>query len=83
MATIINLIVTASITCYTYQHGATDVKISAELDEQYIQSIIVPGLQDTALVPLDNLAILKATCIKFVYMLRDQIPDDSLRITIL
>ena len=48
MATIINLIVTASITCYTYQHGATDVKISAELDEQYIQSIIVPGLQDTA-----------------------------------
>ena len=76
MATIINLIITASITCYTYQHGATDTKISAELLEQYIQSIIVPELQVTAEMPLDNLAILKSTCIKFVYMFRNQIPDN-------
>ena len=27
-------------------------------------------------VPLDNLAVLKATCIKFVYMFRNQIPDN-------
>lgn len=44
MATVINLIITASISCYTYQHGATDVRISAELLEQYITQLIVPEL---------------------------------------
>ena len=44
MATVINLIITASISCYTYQHGATDVRISTELLEQYITQLIVPEL---------------------------------------
>ncbi len=75
MTTIINLIITASITCYTYQHGATDVRIPIELLEQYIQGIIVPELQLSEQNPIDNLQVLKATCIKFVYMFRNQIPD--------
>jgi hypothetical protein len=45
MATVINLIITASISSYTYQHGATDVRISSELLESYIQQLIVPELQ--------------------------------------
>ena len=36
MATVINLIITASIGIYTYQHGATEVRISNELLETYI-----------------------------------------------
>ena len=45
MATVINLIITACISCYTYQHGATDVRVSAELLESYIIQLIVPELQ--------------------------------------
>ena len=30
MATLINLIITASIGCYTYLHGATDVRIGGD-----------------------------------------------------
>lgn len=26
--------------------------------------------------PLDNLPVLKSTCIKFVYMFRNQVPDN-------
>ena len=45
MVTVINLIITASVTNYTYMHGATDVRISSELLESYITSLIVPELQ--------------------------------------
>ena len=50
MATLINLIITASISCYTYAHGATEVRINQEQLENYIQTLIVPELQvaDTA-----------------------------------
>lgn len=75
MATVINLIITASIGTYTYQHGATDIRISPELLESYIQQLIVPELQIVQGVSIDNLSIVKATCIKFVYMFRNQIPD--------
>lgn len=71
MATVINLIITASISCYTYQHGATDVRISNELLESYITQLIVPELQVQEGQSIDNLAILKSTCIKFVYMFRN------------
>jgi len=37
MVTIINLIITASISCYTYQHGATEVRLAPELFESYLQ----------------------------------------------
>ena len=45
MATVINLIITAGVTNYTYMHGATDVRITSELLEQYITQLIVPELQ--------------------------------------
>ena len=76
MATIINLLITASISCYTYTHGATDVRITNELLENYITQLIVPELQVPEGQSIDNLPILKATCIKFVYMFRNQIPDN-------
>ena len=76
MATVLNLIITASISCYTYSHGATEVRIGSDLLESYIQQLVVPELQLQPNVPLDNLPILKSTCIKFVYMFRNQIPDN-------
>ena len=76
MATVINLIITTSISCYTYQHGATDTRITAELLESYITQLIVPELQIQQGVSIDNLPVLKSTCIKFVYMFRNQIPDN-------
>jgi len=76
MATIINLIITASINCYTYQHGATEVRITPQLLETYLSELIVRELQIEAQSPMDALPVLKATCIKFVYMFRNQIPDN-------
>ena len=76
MVTIINLIITACISTYTYQHGATEVRINPELLEQYIQQLIVPELQLENEAALDNLPILKSTCIKFVYFFRNQIPEN-------
>ena len=76
MATIINLIITASISCYTYMHGATEVRICTELLETYLQQLVVPELQVQESNPLDNLPVLKSTCIKFVYMFRNQVPDN-------
>ena len=71
MVTVINLIITASISCYTYQHGATEVRISAELLESYITQLMVPELQVPQGASIDTLPVLKATCIKFVYMFRN------------
>lgn len=45
MATVVNLIITAGITCYTYQHGATEVRLSGDLLRSYITGLIVPELQ--------------------------------------
>ena len=82
MATVVNLIITASISCYTYQHGASSIRITPEMLEQYITQLIVPELQIQQLQDgsssLDNLPILKSTCIKFVYMFRNQIPEHFL-----
>ena len=76
MVVVINLIITAGIGTYTYQHGANDIRVSPELLVNYIQSLIVPELQMVEGQSIDNLAIVKATCIKFVYMFRNQIPDE-------
>ncbi len=53
---------------YTYRHGATELQISSEMFETYLQQLIIPELQETQ---IDNLPMLKATCIKFVYMFRN------------
>ena len=45
MVTVLNLIITAGIGTYTYQHGANDIRIPPELLEGYIQQLIVPELQ--------------------------------------
>ena len=70
--TVLNLIITASITNYTYKSGAENLNISNELLTQYIQQLVVPELTEEK---FDNLKLLKATCIKFVYMFRNQIAD--------
>jgi hypothetical protein len=66
-------LITASISSYTYRNGATDLKIPEETLFQYIEQLVYPELVED---DFENLPLLKATCIKFVYMFRNQIPDE-------
>jgi hypothetical protein len=70
--TVLNLIITASISQYTYRAGAEQVQISFEQLASYLESLVLPELQEAK---IDHLPILKATCLKFVYMFRNQLPD--------
>ena len=69
----LNLIITASISIYTYTHGATELLIDQSLLGNYLQQLVIPELQAAPGQDIDDLPILKATCIKFVYMFRNQI----------
>lgn len=53
------------------------MKISEESLFGYIQNLILPELQEEE---VDKLNLLKATCIKFVYMFRNQIPDEHVQL---
>jgi hypothetical protein len=44
--TLVNLLITASMGNYTYRHGATDLQISNEMFETYLQQLIIPELQE-------------------------------------
>lgn len=70
---LLNLLIGASISQYTFRSGAVEVLIDDQMLFSYIEQLVVPELQEQQ---VDNLPILKATCIKFVYMFRNQIPDD-------
>jgi len=69
---LLNLLITASISSYTYRNGASDINIPADTLFSYIEQLVIPELQEQ---DIDNLQLLKATCIKFVYMFRNQIPE--------
>lgn len=70
--TVLNLIITASIAQYTYRSGAEQISIPMEMLGQYLEQLVLPELQEQK---IDNLPLLKATCLKFIYMFRNQIPD--------
>jgi len=67
-------LITASISQYTYKSGASEINIPDQQLFEYLQQLILPELQEAE---VDNLQILKATCLKFVYMFRNQIPDEN------
>lgn len=71
--TMLNLIITASITQYTYRQGAENILIPFDALASYLETLVLPELEEQQ---IDNLNLLKATCIKFVYMFRNQIPDN-------
>ena len=73
---LLNLIITASISCYTYQHGATELLVDNNMLGSYLQQLVIPELQVPQGQNIDDLPILKATCIKFVYMFRNQVEDE-------
>ena len=39
---------------------------------QYLENLVLPELQEEE---INNLSMLKSVCIKFIYMFRNQIPD--------
>jgi Cse1 len=66
--TVINLIISSAIQAYTYKNGAENIALDMNTLCSYLEGIIVPELQEEN---IDNLPILKATCIKFIYMFRN------------
>lgn len=73
-ATLLNLIITASIGQYTYNYGATELLIDDQQLFYYLESLVIPELQMQG-ESIDQLSLLKATCIKFVYFFRNQVLD--------
>lgn len=65
---LLNLLITSSISSYTFRGGASEINISPETLFSYIEQLIFPELQEQE---IDNLPILKATCLKFLYMFRN------------
>ena len=72
---LMNLLLTATILQYSYKDGAVDIIVDQKEIFGYIQGLALPELQEAT---LDQKGILKATCIKFVYMFRNQIPGEQL-----
>ena len=70
---VLNLIITASISQYTYRSGAVEINISFDELGNYLQSLVLSEMGPGE--DIDNLPILKATCLKFIYMFRNQLPD--------
>ena len=65
---LLNLLITACIGQYNYKGGANELTIPLETLNGYIQGLAVPELQEQ---DINKLPIMKATCIKFVYMFRN------------
>jgi hypothetical protein len=73
--TLLNLLITSSIGVYTYTLGATDLLIDQPTLFNYLEQLVIPELQVSPQNKLDDLMLLKATSIKFLYFFRNQIPD--------
>ena len=74
--TLLNLLITASIGRYTYVDGATEMLISSDLLYHYFDVYVMPEIFSEN---IDELPLLKSTCIKFIYFFRKQIPDHLIR----
>lgn len=66
----LNLLITASIGSYTYNYGASDLLISPEQLFDYLGQLVIPELNIQG-ESIDTLALLKSTCMKFVYFFRN------------
>lgn len=56
---------------YSFRTGVWELTISEEQLFNYITQLVMPELQEEK---IDNLPLLKATSLKFIYMFREQIP---------
>jgi hypothetical protein len=74
--TLLNLLLAASISCYTFEHGASEILVAKESIVNYLETLIIPELRDIS--NIDALPLLRATCIKFIIMFRYQVPYNFL-----
>lgn len=74
--TLLNLLITVSIGSYTFKLGANEIKVAPETLNEYITTLVLPELQEEN---VNNLPMLKATCIKFIYMFRNQVPNEHVQ----
>ena len=77
----LNLLITASIGSYTYSYGATELLISQQDLFNYINQLIIPELSTNG-QNIDDLPIVKSTCMKFIYFFRNQIPDEQVPLVV-
>jgi hypothetical protein len=77
----LNLLITASIGSYTYNYGATELLIPQETLFSYLNQLVMPELAMQG-ESIDELSLLKATCMKFVYFFRNQIPDEHVPLVV-
>lgn len=68
-----NLLITACVSQYSFRTGVWELTITEEQLFGYISGLVLPELQEEQ---IDNLPLLKATCMKFVYMFRVQVPSE-------
>lgn len=69
----LNLLITACVAQYSFRNGVWELTVSEEQLFAYISELVLPELQEQQ---IDNLQLLKATCMKFVYMFRVQVPAE-------
>jgi len=43
---LLNLLITASIGTYTYQHGASEILVPQESFQNYLDTLVIPELAD-------------------------------------
>lgn len=72
-ASLLNLLITACVGQYSFRNGVWELTVSEEQLFGYISELVLPELQEQE---IDNLQLLKATCMKFVYMFRVQVPAE-------
>lgn len=58
---------------YSFRNGVWELAVSEEQLISHISELVLPELQEQQ---IDNLPLLKATCMKFVYMFRVQVPAE-------
>ena len=73
MIAVINLIIASSTKRYSFRFGATEISLTAEKLQEYIENLILPELEEAR---AKELPILKSQCLKFILIYRNFIPQD-------
>ena len=73
------MLITASISSYTYAQGAVELNVDDATLFNYLEQLVLPELATNNGNPdsINELPLLKATAIKFLYFFRNQIPDSQ------
>ena len=69
---LLNLLVAVIVQHASPRLGVVDLTIPPEQLHEYLNQLVIPELQEQ---DINRLPVLKATCLKFIFMFRNQIPE--------